>query len=90
MTVNGWVGKALELLSVLLCTSQVLDGLLSAEVRIVIDSPMPPPAWALAERELLEANADGAQEFVDRYLDDRGYLFCVERWGGLDGPDDAM
>ncbi len=70
--------------------SLVLGGLLGAEVTIVIDSPMPPPAWALAERELLEANADGAQEFVDRYLDDRGYLLCVERWGGLDGPDDAM
>ena len=24
-----------------------------------------------------------------RYFDDRGYLECVERWGGDDGPDDA-
>ena len=29
-------------------------------------------------------------EFFDRYFDDRGYLECVERWGGDDGPDDAI
>ena len=65
-------------------------GSVGAEVRITIDSAMPPPAWALAQRELLEANARGAEAFFDRFLDDRGYLLCVERWGGLDGPDDAM
>ena len=25
-----------------------------------------------------------------RYFDERGYLQCVERWGGDDGPDDAI
>ena len=57
---------------------------------IVIDTPMAPPAWALAQRALLKANAEAAEEFAARYLDDRGFLRCVERWGGNDGPDDAM
>ena len=29
------------------------------------------------------------EEFLP-YFDDRGYLECVERWGGDDGPDDAI
>ncbi|HVX10948.1 MAG TPA: hypothetical protein VHC22_07205 [Pirellulales bacterium] len=55
-----------------------------------IDTPMPPPAWALLERELLRANTRACEEFFARYFDDRGYLLCVERWGGDDGPDDAI
>lgn len=51
---------------------------------------MPPPAWALAERALLKASGDAAREFAGKYLDDRGFLRAVERWGGNDGPDDAM
>ncbi|MBI2824182.1 MAG: hypothetical protein HYX69_05805 [Planctomycetia bacterium] len=51
---------------------------------------MPPPEWALLERELLRANAAACEEFYDRYFDERGYLLCVERWGGDDGPDDAI
>ncbi len=27
--------------------------------------------------------------FYDQYFDERGYLLCVPRWGGDDGPDDA-
>ena len=57
---------------------------------IVVDTPMAPPAWALAEHKLLRESSAGVKEFFNRYLDDRGYLQCVERWGGLDGPDDAM
>jgi hypothetical protein len=57
---------------------------------IGIDSPMPPPAWALMERELLRANAKACEEFCAKYFDDRGWLLCVERWGGDDGPDDAI
>src|SRR5579864_7517539 len=48
------------------------------------------PIWALLERELLRANAAACQEFFARYFDERGYLLCVERWGGDDGPDDAI
>ena len=62
----------------------------AAETRIVIEEAMSPPGWALAERALLKANAEAAREFAHKYLDDRGFLRCVERWGGNDGPDDAM
>ena len=48
------------------------------------------PSWALLERELLRARSRACVEFFDRYFDDRGYLECVERWGGDDGPDDAI
>lgn len=62
----------------------------AAETVLSIDSPMTPPGWAVLERELLRANERACQEFFDRYFDDRGYLECVERWGGDDGPDDAI
>lgn len=51
---------------------------------------MPPPAWALLERKLIEAHTDPCKEFFEKYFDERGYLLCVERWGGDDGPDDAI
>ena len=57
---------------------------------IHLDQPMPPPTWALLERALLQANAKACQEFFAKYFDERGYLRCVERWGGDDGPDDAI
>jgi len=59
------------------------------ETVIRVEGPMPPPSWALLERELLRANARACREYFDRYFDDRGYLECVTRWGGYDGPDDA-
>ena len=62
----------------------------AAEPTVQIDTPMPPPAWALLERELLRANAAACEEFFDKYFDERGFLLCVERWGGDDGPDDAI
>jgi hypothetical protein len=55
-----------------------------------VERAMVPPAWALAERELLAAASQGAQAFYDKYVDERGYLRCIERWGGNDGADDAM
>src|SRR5207244_13327678 len=55
-----------------------------------IDTPMTPPEWALLERELLRAHLPACREFFQRYFDERGYLECVERWGGDDGPDDAI
>jgi hypothetical protein len=55
-----------------------------------IDSPMSPPAWALLERSLLKTNTVACKEFFNKYFDDRGWLLCVERWGGDDGPDDAI
>jgi hypothetical protein len=62
----------------------------AGEVTIAIDTPMSPPAWALLERELLRANTLACEEFFARYFDERGFLECVERWGGDDGPDDAI
>ena len=55
-----------------------------------VDSPMAPPAWALLQGELLRTNAEACREFFGKYFDERGYLLCVERWGGDDGPDDAI
>jgi hypothetical protein len=64
---------------------------LSAEpVTLRVSTPMVPPSWAVLERELIRANARACEAFYARYFDDRGFLECVERWGGDDGPDDAI
>jgi hypothetical protein len=57
---------------------------------IRIQTPIPPPTWALLERELLRANTEACRSFFAKYFNERGFLLCVERWGGNDGPDDAM
>src|SRR5215213_9484121 len=62
----------------------------AAEPAVTIATPMPPPAWALLERQLLKANSKAAERFADRYVDERGYLLHTPRWGTLDGPDDAI
>src|SRR6267378_1093029 len=62
----------------------------AAEPVLSIDTPVSPPAWALLERELLRANTAACREFFEKYFDERGFLICVERWGGDDGPDDAI
>jgi hypothetical protein len=61
-----------------------------AETAIVVKSPMPPPAWALLERDLLRYNSQAVERFADKYVDDKGYLLHTIRWGTLDGPDDAI
>jgi hypothetical protein len=68
----------------------LLASSLDAASPIRVDKPMPPPAWALAQRALLTAYAEAAAEFVEKYVDDRGHFRCIERWGGNDGPDDVM
>ncbi len=55
-----------------------------------IETPTSPPSWALLERELIRAQTLACEEFFERYFDERGYLICVPRWGGDDGPDDAI
>src|SRR5215213_3574552 len=57
---------------------------------IQITAPMAPPHWALLERQLLKTQSEACQTFFNRYFDDRGYLNCVPRWSGDDGPDDAL
>jgi len=59
-------------------------------MNLQITTLMPPPEWALLQRELLEANSAACRAFFEKYFDERGFLRCVERWGGDDGPDDAM
>ena len=54
-----------------------------------LNSPMTPPHWALLQRALLRDEALACQAFFEHYFDERGYLLCVPRWGGDDGPDDA-
>ncbi|MCS6850185.1 MAG: hypothetical protein NZ700_03325 [Gemmataceae bacterium] len=61
-----------------------------ADKPLEIGTPLSPPTWALLQRELLRAHVPACREFYQRYFDDRGWLQCVERWGGDDGPDDAI
>ena len=57
---------------------------------LLVDTPVPPPTWALLERELFRAQTLACEAFFERYFDERGYLICIPRWGGNDGPDDAI
>ncbi len=59
-------------------------------VTFSVDNPTPPPPWALLERELIRTQTLACEEFFEHYFDERGYLLCVPRWGGNDGPDDAI
>ena len=54
----------------------------------IID-PVAPPEWALLQRALVQAQSEAIVVFFEKYFDERGYLQCVPRWGGNDGPDDA-
>ncbi|MFC2087116.1 hypothetical protein ACFLSA_03010 [Bacteroidota bacterium] len=65
-------------------------GLLYSQVVIKVNTSMSPPEWALLEREVLDANSAAVVEFADKYLNERGYLLHIPRWGTLDGTDDAI
>jgi hypothetical protein len=86
--ISARLGDLVNALKSCLVASMLL-GVAGAQV-IDIDSPMPPPDWAYAERALLKEIADAAVEFASRYVDGRGHFRGVERWGGNDGPDDVM
>jgi hypothetical protein len=62
----------------------------SAPVSVHVDTPMPAPAWARLERQLLAENVPACREFFQKYYDARGYLQAFLRWGANDGPDDAF
>ena len=51
-----------------------------------IDEPMTPPHWALLPRELIRAETQACEEFVEHYFDERGYPICVPGLGGAAGP----
>jgi hypothetical protein len=75
------------------CLIMLLAGLPllpAASATVIIDTPMPAPAWARLERQLLADNAPACREFFEKYYDARGYLQAFLRWGANDGPDDAF
>ena len=53
-----------------------------------LDTVIPAPAWAIAEREMLAAAADGVGLWLERYVRPDGSVNTPERWGVTDGPDD--
>jgi hypothetical protein len=55
-----------------------------------VTTPMDAPEWALLERQVIREHTAACEAFFDRYFDDKGFLLCVTRWGGDDGPDDAI
>jgi hypothetical protein len=78
------------LLLLLLTSGGILPTGSNAQPGITINAPVPVPDWALLQRHLLDTNTQACEEFFAKYFDERGYLMCVERWGGDDGPDDAI
>src|SRR5687768_14729444 len=72
-----------------LCLAMATD-LMAAEVTVRVTTALPPPRWAVLQRQLLAENVPACREFFKRYFDDRGYLQCFVRWGANDGPDDAF
>lgn len=90
MTARGIRRSLVSLVVICLIAGALLKSARAGDPAIAIESPMSPPAWALLERELLRQNAAACREFFAKYFDERGWLLCVERWGGDDGPDDAI
>lgn len=60
----------------------------SEQPAVTIDTPMPAPAWALAERELLRVNGAGVEMYANRFLDAKGHMPVEPHWGVSDGADD--
>ncbi len=79
--------------SFLLGTTALLAGA-AAPARaaaLSIETPMDPPEWALLQRELIAVHTDACTAFFQRYFDPaNGWLRTTVRWGGDDGPDDAI
>lgn len=57
---------------------------------LTIATPMAPPEWALLQRAVLAAHTEACAAFYHRYFGTNGFLLARERWGGDDGPDDAI
>jgi hypothetical protein len=81
--------------SFLMGTSAMLGAALlparAAETAFGIGAPMDPPEWALLQRELLHAHTAACVKFFQRYFNQAtGWLETTVRFGGDDGPDDAI
>src|SRR6267154_1644081 len=64
---------------------------LALDNALTIGAPMDPPEWALLQRELLHAHTAACVKFFRRYFNQAsGYLETTPRFGGDDGPDDAI
>ena len=63
---------------------------MAAEHVLDITTPMDAPEWALLQRQVIHAHTAACEAFFNRYFDEKGFLLCVPRWGGDDGPDDAI
>ena len=72
------------------CLFHMCTGTVFSQDFINITSPMIPPEWAMLERAVLDANSRAVLEFDNKFLDEKGFLLHVPRWGMLDGADDAM
>ena len=70
------------------CQSSDQDLVEASEIQI--SSPVVPPSWAVEQRALFALYDTASILFSDKYLAENGFLKVVERWGGNDGPDDAM
>lgn len=82
--------RLIQVISTSCLLGLVLSAPAPAANRVLIDQPVSPPSWAILERELLRANTSACEEYFSRYFDERDFLLCIERWGGNDGPDDAI
>ncbi len=60
-----------------------------AQPAIEVDTPMAPPAWALAQWALLDANLEAAFVAANKYVDERGWMRITPNWGAMDGADDV-
>ncbi len=63
----------------------------AAEALVSIATPIDPPEWALLQRELLHAHTAACVKYFQRYFNqETGWLETTPRFGGDDGPDDAI
>ena len=83
----GWMGKRFTRTCLVLGFLTVSSSL--AQPTIEIDTPMAPPAWALAQWALLDSNREAALLAADKYVDDRGWMRITPNWGAMDGADDV-
>ena len=51
---------------------------LFAQSAIELTELTPAPDWAIAERALLDEASEAAGIFYNRYVDERGYLKCID------------